>query len=74
MCACLGVLILTIIGSDFSKNTKCYKNININTHKICNGIKIRIMSLFNVGLTLFKRAYNSSIYIRIPLNFILYDS
>ena len=71
--ACLGVLFLTILGADFSKNTKCYKNTVIKTHKKAKGKKIRILSLFNTGLTLFKRAFNSSVYIRTSIKFILYD-
>lgn len=55
---CICVSYLTILGADFSKNSKCYKNVKITTHKtyIINGKKIkkRIMSLFNTGLTLFK--------------------
>ncbi len=70
---CFSILFLTIIGADFNKNTKCYKNVKITTHKRIKGKKIRVMSLFNTGLTLFKLAFNSSKYIRIPYNFILYD-
>ena len=71
---CFAVLFCTIVGTDFSKNTKCYKNIKIETHKTykIKG-KVRVMSLFNVGLTLLKRAFYSSIYIRIPYSFTLYD-
>lgn len=76
-CVCTCELYLTILGADYSKNTKCYKNVKIETHKnyIIDGKKVRkrIMSLFNVGLTLFKRAFNSDIYIRVPLSFKLYD-
>lgn len=76
-CVCLSTLYLTIIGIDYSKNTRCYSKINIETHKtyIIDGkrIKKRIMSLFNVGLTLFKLAFNSPIYIRIPVSMKLYD-
>ena len=75
LCTC--VLYLTILGVDYSKNTKCYRKIKIETHKnyIIDGKKIkkRIMSLFNVGLTLFKLAFNSSVYIRIPVSMKLYD-
>lgn len=70
---CFAILFLTIIGADFSKNTKCYKNVKITTHKNINGKKIRVMSLFNTGLTLFKLAFCSQKHIRIPYNFILYD-
>ena len=76
-CICTCILYLTILGVDFSKNTSCYKHIKIETHKtyIINNKKIkkRIMSLFNIGLTLFKRSFNSIIYIRIPVSFKLYD-
>lgn len=71
---CFAQTFLTILGADFTKNSKCYKNVKITTHKKNkNGKKIRTMSLFSIGLTLFNRAYNSLCYIRIPFNFILYD-
>ena len=74
MIACLGVLYLTILGAEYSKNKKCYKNVKITTHKnMKDGKPTRILSLFNTGLTLFKRAFNSSVYIRIPFRLILYD-
>ena len=76
-CVCTCITYLTILGVDFSKNTNCYKNVKIESHKnyLIDGKKVkkRIMSLFNLGLTLFKRAFNSIIYIRIPLSFKLYD-
>ena len=70
---CFASIFLIILGANYSKNTKCYKNEKIVTHKVIKGIKRRIMSLFNVGLTLFKRAFNSLKYIRIPFSFKLYD-
>ena len=74
---CICITYLTIVGADFSKNSKCYKNVKITTHKNClvNGkrIKKRVMSLFNTGLTLFKLAFNSPHYIRLPMTFKLYD-
>ena len=71
---CTAILFLTILGCDYSKNTKCYKHIKIETHKTYkNKGKIRVMSLFQTGLTLFKLAINSYKYIRIPMRFILYD-
>ena len=75
VCTC--ILYLTILGIDYSKNTRCYRKVKIETHKtyLIDGKKIkkRMMSLFNVGLTLFKLAFNSLNYIRIPLSFKLYD-
>ena len=71
---CFSTLFLTIIGTDYSKNSRCYKNVKITTHKTYkNKGKIRVMSLFNTGLTLFKLAFNSYKYIRIPFRLILYD-
>ena len=73
MVACLGILFLTIYGADYSKNSNSYTKVPIETHKVTNGIKIRVLSLFNTGLTLFNKAMDSSIYIRIPYKLILYD-
>ena len=73
--ACTVVLFLTIIGADYSKIIKCYKNEKIVTHKVYkNKGKARVMSLFKTGLTLFHRAINSQKYIILPINFILYDA
>ena len=58
---------------------KLYNNqsVKIITHKVylinSKRIKKRVMSLFNTGLTLFKLAFNSYNYIRLPLTFKLYD-
>lgn len=70
---CFATLFLTILGTEFSKNCSCYKHVKITTHKIFNGTKKRILSLFNTGLTLFNLAFNSSRYIRLPFTLILYD-
>ena len=71
--ACIGVLYLTILGSDYSKNTRCYKHTKIKTYTKVRGIKIRIKSLFNTGLTLFHRAFESLKYVKLSFKFILYD-
>ena len=71
--ACIGILYLTILGSDYSKNTRCYKHTKIKTHTKVRGIKIRIKSLFNTGLTLFHRAFESLKYVKLSFKFILYD-
>ena len=73
MCVCFCITYLTIIGSDYSKNSKCYKNFKIETHKNLKGVKTRVISLFHTGLILFKRAFNSCVYIRLPFSFKLYD-
>lgn len=74
---CIVVTFLTIVGTDYTKNTKCYKNHRFTTHsyRTINGVKkrVRIMSLFNVGITLFKLALESNEYIRVPFSLKLYD-
>ncbi len=70
--ACVGVLFLTILGADFTKNSKSYKNVKLSTQRT-KKTKYRNKSLFNTGLTLFHRAYNSSRYVRLSFRFILYD-
>lgn len=71
---CFSTLFLTIFGVDYTKNSKCYKKVKLTTHKkFKDGSIKRVMSLFNIGLTLFKLAFNSYKYIRVPFNFILYD-
>ena len=71
--ACIGILFLTTLGTDYSKNTKCYKQTKIKTHTVVLGIKIRTKSLFNTGLTLFHRAFESLRYVKLIFKFILYD-
>ena len=68
--ACFAHLFMTILGADYTKNTRVYKNVKIKTHKKVKGKKIRTMSLFKTGLTLFHLAYMSLKYIRIPYRFI----
>ena len=72
--ACTVVLFLTILGTEYSKNSKCYRNEKIATHKTYKDKgKVRVMSLFKTGLTLFHRVLNSKKYIRLPIKFVLYD-
>ena len=57
---------LSILGADYTKNGHTY-SIKIK------GVVKRVMSIFEVGLTLFNIAYNSIRYFRIKTNFVLYD-
>ena len=43
---CFSIVFLTIIGADYCKNSKCYKNVKITTHKNYKN-KGNEMSLFN---------------------------
>ena len=72
--SCIGVLLLTVMGANFAKNTRTYNNVKIETHTCVNGKKSRIKSLFNTGLTLFHRDFMSLKYIKIDFRFILYDA
>ena len=46
----------------------------IVTHKVYKDKgKVRVMSLFKIGFTVFHRAINLTKYIRLPIKFILYD-
>ena len=72
--AWFSLLFCTILGADYSKKSKCYKDVKIATHKkYLNDIKKRVMSLLNILLTLFHLAFNSLKYIIIPFSFKLYD-
>ena len=70
--ACTVILFLTILVTEYSKNSKSYRNEKIATQKVYKG-KVRVISLFKTGLTLFHRTINSKKYIRLPIRFILYD-
>ena len=63
--ACIGILFLTTLGTDYAKSQICYKQTKIKTHTTVRGIKIRTKSLFNTGLTLFHRAFESLKYVRL---------
>lgn len=73
----IATLFLTILGADYCKN-KCYysKKLKIrDTKKTKSNNIVRVISLFNLGLTIFKKTYtyNSFINFKIKCNFILYD-
>lgn len=71
---CISVLLLTSIGSHYTNRRRNYKSIKITTHKFYKEKgKIRVMSIFNTDLTLFKLAYNSYKNINLRLNFIIHD-
>lgn len=73
---CIANLYLTCLGTDISKNSRCYKNLGLTiTRKMPNSTrKYRVISLFRAGITLFKMAINSITYIRLPITFTLYDT
>lgn len=71
--ACIAHIWLSILGIDYIKNYNHVKHIiNIPFNKKINGKKTRILSTFRLGLTLFKRLFNSIFKLRIKTNFKLY--
>ena len=70
---CIAVTWMVALGADYSKNYHHVKNrINIKFTKILKGKKIRTLSLFNLGLTLFKSVYNKNINYKLKCNMVLY--
>lgn len=71
----IATLFLTILGADYCKNKGYYskKSKIRDTKKTKSNNIIRVISLFNLRLTIFKKTYNSFINFKIKCNFILYD-
>ena len=71
---CIANTWLTIIGADYTKNYKHVKHkLNIRFVKRDKNHKpIRIISLFNLGLTIFQRCFSSYINFKIKCNMQLY--
>ena len=72
---CMATVWLVTLGADYAKNKSHYrKKLAIrDTKKNKNGKVIRIISLFNVGLTLFNKLFEKTIDMRLKCNFMLYD-
>ena len=66
-------IFITIIDTDYCRNQSRYKTNKIETQKEYNGIKRRMVSIFNTGLIVFHRAYYSTKNFRLHLHFTLYD-
>lgn len=72
-CICITQTLLTILGIDYSKNSKCYKRYKIKTTKIINCKRKRYISYFRVGLTLLTFSLNSKNPFNLFKRLILYD-
>lgn len=70
---CIATAYCICLGTDVSKNSKCYKNLGFRTVRIVKGKVTRVISLFQIGLKLFHLSLNSSKYYRLPFTFKLYD-
>ena len=73
---CIANLYLNCLGTDISKNSKCYKNIGFRITRSNSKTKrvTRCVSRFRAGLRLFKMAIDCPRYFRLPTTFILYDA
>lgn len=70
---CMACTWLVIIGSDYTKNYQKVKHkLNIRFVKKIHNKTTRILSLFNLGLTIFRSVYNSFIDYKIKCNMQLY--
>lgn len=70
-CSCIAQLILTVIGIDYSKNPKCYKDYKITNGRIVNDKRRKNHSFFHIGLILLEAAIDG--VVTILKRFILYD-
>ncbi len=70
-CVCISQLILTVLGIDYAKNPKCYKNYKIINARVVSGKRRKNYSFFRVGLILLDAAIDGTI--KILNRFILYD-
>ena len=71
---CVSLLWLTILGADYTKNKNHFKNcFKIRYSKRNGNGNKRTFSLFNTGLFFFNLAFESSKYILLKCNFLLYD-
>lgn len=69
----IGLLWLTIIGCDYTKNKHKYhlKIRDVRRHK--DNTRSRQYSFFNLGLTIFNRCYYNTVRFRLKFDFVLYD-
>ncbi len=71
---CVAILWLTILGADYSKNKNHFKNCFKFRCSKKNGSNYkRSLSLFNTGLFFFNLAFESTKYVVLKCNFLLYD-
>ena len=70
---CIALLWLTILGVDYVKNKHHYHLHIRDAKKRKNGSTNRLISFFNLGLTIFNLCYYNSINFVLKFNFVLYD-
>lgn len=74
-CVCICILYLTCIGTQYTRyKNKYYKDVKIVYFGLVKGKRKRKISIFQVGLILFKRAMNSLKNIKLFFNFVITDT
>lgn len=70
---CIALVWLTILGVDYSRNkSRCHLKIR-DIRKSSNGPPIRLLSYFNLGLTIFNLCYYNTVNFTLKFDFVLYD-
>lgn len=73
-CICIAQVLTTVLGIDYSKNSKSYKNkVKINVSKNKKGKREKSYSYFRVGVTLVKYTLKSFKELNLFKRLILYD-
>ena len=71
---CIAQVWLSLLGIDYQKNRKHYqKYLHITYNKKYKNKIVKIMSIFNLGLTIFSKIYKSCTNFVLKFNFKLYD-
>lgn len=72
-CLCISQTLLTILGIDYSKNTKSYKDFHIRNARIVKCKRRKDYSFFHIGLILLQFSLMSNCGIKLFNRLILYD-
>lgn len=72
-CICITQTLLTMLGIDYAKNAKCYKELKIRNARIVNGKRRKDYSFFHIGLILITASLISNCGIKLFNRLILYD-
>lgn len=73
VCVCLTQTLMTIIGIDYSKNPKCYKEYKLENYRVSNGKRRKNYSFFHVGLILLNAYIFGNYHFKLFKRLILYD-
>lgn len=70
---CVALVWLTILGIDYSRNkSRCHLRIR-DAKRNRKGTPVRLLSYFNLGLTIFNLCYYNTVNFTLKFDFVLYD-